>query len=225
MNRSQKMVLTLWMTLLSSYALYAHSRGVNPIESLSSLTDFMTSSPWAIPIFILLFAIRPVTLFSSALMAAAGGAFFGVFWGSIATVVGANLGGAWSYWAAHAFASDDGELQGPLSKLNKHVQALKEHGFQSVLTLHLIHLPYDLVTYAAGYLKVDFKKFMTATVVGSLPGYLSFVVAGASSGLSSGSLDLSPELIIASAAVLCATLGLAEVVRRKLPQASAVNYS
>jgi uncharacterized membrane protein YdjX (TVP38/TMEM64 family) len=217
MNRTRKTVLIIWIVLLAGCGTYAHTHGMGPIDALRNLAHFMTTSPWAIPAFILLFAVRPATLFSSALMAVAGGAFFGAFWGSIATIVGANLGGTWSYWAAYAFSNKEEKLAEPFSWLKGYIEVLRQRGFQTVLFLHLIHTPYDMVSYGCGYVRIDFKQFFVGTIVGSFPGFLSLVVAGASSGISDGSLDLDPMLVVASAAVLCLTMGLAEVARRKMP--------
>ncbi|MFV9507320.1 MAG: VTT domain-containing protein [Oscillochloridaceae bacterium umkhey_bin13] len=46
--------------------------------------------------------------------------------------------------------------------------------------MRLIFLPYDLVNYLAGFLRVPYRPFILASILGSLPGTLTFVLAGAS---------------------------------------------
>ena len=62
-----------------------------------------------------LYAIRPLTLFSSVLLTLAGGFLFGPAWGVLYTVIGANLSGPGAVFLGRFFcrgALGDGGSQG-----------------------------------------------------------------------------------------------------------------
>ena len=46
--------------------------------------------------------------------------------------------------------------------------------------MRLLFLPYDLVNYVCGALRITWSSFLLATALGSLPGTVSFVLLGAS---------------------------------------------
>lgn len=49
------------------------------------------------------------------------------------------------------------------------------NSFETVLIMRFIFLPYDLVNYLAGILRIDLKAFILATLLGSIPGTIAFV--------------------------------------------------
>jgi len=77
-------------------------------------------------------------------------------------------------FAAVADGDDD------LSLVARWSQRLRDNGFESVLVMRLLFLPYDLVSYMCGGLRIRWTSFLLATVLGSLPGTISFVLLGAS---------------------------------------------
>ena len=44
--------------------------------------------------------------------------------------------------------------------------------------MRLVYVPYDLVNYLAGFLRIGWMPFILATALGSLPDTLSFVLFG-----------------------------------------------
>ena len=54
------------------------------------------------------------------------------------------------------------------------------NAFSLVLLMRVISLFYDLVNYLAGFLRVPYRAYILASILGSLPGTLTFVLAGAS---------------------------------------------
>lgn len=74
--------------------------------------------------------------------------------------------------------------------------------FEAVLTVQCVYLPFDLVNYLAGFLRVGWKRFTLATFLGSLPGIASFVLLGSSVSMNmkTGTMGLRPWMLIAAAA-------------------------
>ncbi len=64
--------------------------------------------------------------------------------------------------------------------MQRYADRMRDNSFETTLTMRFIFLPYDLVSYLAGLLRIDYKAFILATILGSLPGTISFVLAGAS---------------------------------------------
>jgi uncharacterized membrane protein YdjX (TVP38/TMEM64 family) len=76
---------------------------------------------------------------------------------------------------------------------------IQDNGFLTVLIMRLTFLPFDLVGYSSGMCNIRQKDFAMATVIGTIPGLLTFVFLGGSF------LDL--RYLILAAAFL--TIGLA----------------
>jgi uncharacterized membrane protein YdjX (TVP38/TMEM64 family) len=47
------------------------------------------------------------------------------------------------------------------------------------LILRFLFLPYDLVSYFSGFLKINWRGFLLATILRSIPGTISFGLIGA----------------------------------------------
>lgn len=56
---------------------------------------------------------------------------------------------------------------------------LRENSFETSLILRFLFLPYDLVSYFSGFLKINWRGFLLATILGSIPGTISFGLIGA----------------------------------------------
>lgn len=99
----------------------------------------------------------------------------------------------------------------------RYTERLRENGFESVLMMRLVYAPYDLVNYLAGSLKIRWTPFILATVLGSLPGTLSFVLFGASvEGDFTGEMPrLHPLLLLTSALIFAGSLLLSMYLKRR----------
>ena len=87
--------------------------------------------------------------------------------------------------------------------------------------MRLVYLPYDLVNYVAGFLRVRYRPFILATILGSLPGTVTFVLAGASLDIDdifAGQVDVStvnPLTLALSVALFASGLVVARLLRRR----------
>lgn len=70
------------------------------------------------------------------------------------------------------------------------------------------YTPYDLFNYLAGALQIKLKPFMLATVLGSIPSTISFVLLGASikGGVITGIPHLNPSMLAASGVIFVSSL-------------------
>lgn len=210
----KRIALTAWAVCFLAAGLYAWWQGLTPVEILVSLKAVFTYPVWGGLLFVALFAVRALVLFPPSLFALAGGAFFGPIWGTVLSLTGATAGSAFSYYLGSLIADTREEKQ-TLPPILSPLEGLRKNSFMKLLLLHLLHAPLDLVSYGSGFLRIHFKKFLKATVIGTLPGFLTAATAGAASGLESGDLSFQPGLFLVSAALLGLTLAIAEWIRGK----------
>lgn len=215
---AQKLVAVFfWAVALIAYFVYTARSGLGPLESLRQLVDFLSGSAWGPLIFIGIYAVRPLVLFSAGLLTIAAGVLFGPVWGIIYTIIGANAGASLAYLIGRLLGSDvieddeDDEAKG----IRKYIGRLRENPFETVFIMRLIFLPYDLVNYLAGFLKINYLAFIAATILGSLPGTISFVLFGASSGLSEGTPSFDWRILAASVGIFVLSLVVSRLVKRR----------
>ena len=204
-----------WLILIGSYAFYIVSNGLTFQEALQQPIDFMRGNPLAPLIFIGLYTLRPVVLFSAVLLTLAGGALFGAFWGIVYTIIGANLGATLAYFIGYFFGQGAVEEAEDAGRLGRWIGKMRSNSFETVLTMRFIFLPYDLVNYLAGFLRINYWAFILATILGSLPGTLSFVLLGASTGLNAEGGGFNPWVLVASVVIFVASLALSRLLKRR----------
>ncbi len=150
-----------------------------PFTDLESIKTFLLSfGPLAPIIYIILFTLVPLTLFPDALLAISSGAVFGIFWGTVYTMIGASCGATLSFFIARFLGRDF------VTKLIKHKaeqfeDGIERQGFFVILIMRLIPLiPFDIISYGAGLSKIKFLDFLLGTLVGIIPGVIIYVNLG-----------------------------------------------
>jgi uncharacterized membrane protein YdjX (TVP38/TMEM64 family) len=127
-------------------------------------------------IFVAVYALRSLVLFPATLLTIISGIVFGPVWGSVYAFFGANISAAISYTIGKS-ATADPDAQSSLSGIRDY---LSGNAFQSVLIGRFIFLPFDIMNFASGVLRIPYMPFALATAIGILPGTIAFVLAGAS---------------------------------------------
>lgn len=218
MNTITKRLLigTIWASAAIGWILYQRSTGLGTIGSLQSFIDVASGAWWAILAFVAVYAVRPLVLFPATLLTLAGGLLFGPVVGVIAVVIGANLSAMVAYWIARSLGfntNDDPEAAGLLARWSCR---MRKDSFETILLMRFAFLPYDLVNYAAGFLRIRPVSFLIATALGSLPGTVSFVLAGASiTSLEDGPSGIDTNVLIASGVIFVVSLIISRVVKRR----------
>lgn len=218
MNRNLKrgIILVSWLAAIVGWVVYQRSTGLGTVGALQEFIDTAGGTWWAILAFILIYAIRPLILFPASLLTIAGGLLFGPVVGVFATVIGANASAMVAYWIARSLGFEgytDEEAAGLLARWSRR---MRDESFVTVMLMRLAFLPYDLVNYAAGFLRINPFSFLLATAIGSLPGTISFVLAGASiTSLEDGPSGVDPKVLIASGALFILSVGVSRVIKRR----------
>jgi uncharacterized membrane protein YdjX (TVP38/TMEM64 family) len=218
----QKLVAAaIWLTLAGSFLGYSLITGSSPTETLHGVIELLRT-PFGPLLYILIYTLRPLALFSAVVVTLLGGAIWGPFWGTLFVVIGSNMSATLAYVFGRAFGQGvlpEGEAkQGFVSR---YAERLRANAFTTVLMMRLIYLPYDLVNYLAGFLRVPYQPFILATILGSLPGTLTFVLAGASLDIDdifAGNFSISainPWTLLFSAVLFVGGILLSRLLRQR----------
>lgn len=143
-------------------------------------------------IYIIIFALVPLTLFPDSIIAIAGGLIFGLVKGYIYTAIGAILGATLSFYISRKLGRNFVKKL-TKEKLDNIEEMINSNGFFIIFMLRLIPLfPFDIISYGAGLTSVKYKDFILATFLGTIPGILVFTNIGAQSvNMGSGSFYIS----------------------------------
>lgn len=212
----QKLLAGLfWVAALIAYFVYTAQNDLTPLGTLRQLVDFVSKSFWGPLIFIGLYILRPIFLFSAGLLTIASGVLFGPIFGVIYTVIGSNIGAGLAYLIGRFFGDGLINIQESDKGIGAYVKRMRANSFETVFIMRLIFLPYDLVNYLAGLLRINFFAFITATALGALPGTISFALFGASTGLSEGTPSFDWRVLAASVVIFVLSLAISRIVKRK----------
>lgn len=192
--------------LLGGYQIYAWRNGLTPIGAARVLVGFMGNGVAGALVFLAVYTVRPLILFPASVLTVGAGFVFGSVLGVVLTVVGSNASATVAYVTGRYFGEG---LVRSESAVRRYTRRLRENSFETVLTMRFVFLPYDLVNYLAGFLRIAPVPFILATALGSLPGTVAFVLLGASfeTDLAADTIGLDPRVLAASAVVFI--LGIA----------------
>ncbi|MEZ4194782.1 MAG: FAD-dependent oxidoreductase [Candidatus Paceibacterota bacterium] len=175
-NAPKIIILGLWLWGLLSLYSYQQTFGLTASELSIKLFKTITATAWAPALYILAYTLRPITFIPGTALTILSGVFFGL-WGILYTIIGANLSSVLAYSIGRFFSKDS---QNKKSILGNWTNRLNQNPFLTIITMRLIFMPFDVVNYGAGLLRVRFLPYLTATFVGTLLGIATFVAIGAS---------------------------------------------
>lgn len=130
-------------------------------------------------VFVALYTVVAITPIPVTIMAVTAGVLFGVFEGSVLSIIGALLGSWIAYWLARGLGKTT-----VVRLLGRHAETVEyrlEHsGVQAVYLLRLMPgLPYWPVNYGSGAFGVSQRDFLVGSGVSTIPGQVSLVAIGA----------------------------------------------
>ncbi len=210
-------VVVVWAIAIGAYLLYAQRAQLGPLEAVNQLVELLRTSAWGPLLYIIIYGLRPILLFSAALLTVAGGVLFGPIWGWLYATIGANLGAMLAYTIGRVLGKGVVDESKSGNAFEKYANRMRENAFSTVLTMRFLFLPYDLVNYMAGFLRIDWRAFLLASFLGSLPGSIAFILFGASlqGGVIEGTPTLDPWTLAASVAIFVGSLVLSRVFKKR----------
>jgi uncharacterized membrane protein YdjX (TVP38/TMEM64 family) len=209
----------LWLAMIGGAYAYINANNLSLGEALQQLIRLM-QTPIGPLIYLLLYAIRPLLFFSAIVLTVSAGAIFGPVLGVIYTVIAANTSATIAYMLGRFFGNDVIDESKSEGLVQSYAGRMRRNSFETILIMRFIFLPYDLVNYLAGFLKIRYTPFILATILGSIPGTITFVLAGAAVSLDSILVgDFRPEFnpwsLFASAVIFVASLAFSRYLKQR----------
>ena len=169
-------------------------------------------------VFVVGYALLAVLLVPGSALTLGAGALFGLWKGLAVVVVGANLGALCSFLLARSFLRERVRAWAAENpKFDALDRAIGREGFKTVLLTRLSPaFPFTLLNYLLGLTKVSTGAFVTANLIGMLPGtflyvYLGYLGPAVASGGGEGAGVLQKVLLVVG---LLATIAVVVVVTR-----------
>jgi uncharacterized membrane protein YdjX (TVP38/TMEM64 family) len=207
----------IWLILLGGYTAYVYANELTIEQALQQIVDLL-QGPLGPLLYILLYAVRPLLFFSAAVLTILGGALYGPVWGIIIVLFASNLSAVIAFLIGRFFGGGIiNESPGAAGLVQTYARRLRENSFETVLIMRLIFLPYDLVNYLCGFLRIDLRAFVLATLIGNLPGTISFVLFGASLDISQGITQptFNPWTFAFSLLLVVVSIALSRLFKRR----------
>ena len=230
------LVVVLWLVIFLLWRNYQTSNELSTTEAGQRFIDAVDAAWWGVFAYIGVYLVRPLVLFPASVLTVMGGVLFGPWLGVAVVVVAANTSAMVAYGvgrllgsaAALDVADIDDEPAAPdadtetdddgRSFVARWSQRLRDNSFETVFIMRLLFLPYDLVNYVCGALRIRWTSFLLATALGSLPGTISFVLLGASLERVDQGLDgINPWAIYASVAIFVVSIVISRLLRKRQP--------
>ena len=206
MNRAGIKVLAL-AALLAAVIVSVRVFGLGDYLDEERLRGFVASfGIWGPVAYVVIYSIAPSLMVPGLPLTVAGGILFGPLWGSVYTIIGANIGAGIAFLIARHLGRDWVRSRVEGSRLKELDRKVGEEGWKIVAFTRLIPLfPYNALNYAFGLTRVGFLDYLFATFVFMIPGVVAYVV------FSSSILDLfrgvlSRQFVIGLALVIAVSL-------------------
>ncbi len=215
-------IAALWLSAILGWRWFQQREGLSTIETAQQLVDAIDGAWWGLLAFGLAYLARPILLFPASIATVASGLLFGPVVGVLAVVVAANASAMLAYVIGRALAGgsrrgaagDEGDEHAGL--VRRWGDRMRSNSFETVFVMRLLFLPYDLVNYASGALRIRWTSFLLATALGTLPGTIAFVLLGASiERLDEGFGGINPWTIVASVAIFVVSIAIARITRAR----------
>lgn len=134
---------------------------------------------WGVPAFVVGYAALTLAPVPKSVLSVSAGVLFGFAGGVMIVYLAAVLGATAAFWLGRALGREAVEkFTG--TRVAKVDQVLRRRGFVAVVGVRLVPvLPFTAINYSAGLTSVGWWPYFFGTLLGIVPGVLSFVALGA----------------------------------------------
>lgn len=186
------------------------------VEDLASIFTALAQNPYFSPVFFLLaHMLTGIFLFPSGILRAAGGSFFGLWYGLLVNLVGVCLGAVLGYLIARRLGAEAVRDYLLRQKYQGVLRYMKGYGGTVVFVLRVLPvLPFNVVNIIAGFVNIRFRTYLIATIIGSIPYTFVFTYFASSIFQRPVAEKIFPYFVVSFIAVI---IFLVATVPRKKP--------
>lgn len=218
----RSVVMAIWAAAIVAWRHYQTSHDLSATGAAQTFIDNVETAWWGIGAYVAVYLARPIVLFPASVLTVVGGVLFGPIAGVAIVAIAANGSAMIAYLVGRLLGRTSSDAGSEAASLLARWSAkMRDNSFETVLTMRFLFLPYDLVSSAAGALRIRWVPFIAATALGSIPGTISFVLLGASlDRVDQGLGGIDPLALLASVIIFGGSLAIARSIRcRQAPVA------
>lgn len=150
---------------------------LNPPALLQKLDSL---GPWTVPVFLSVHVLATAVGVPGTLLVIVGGAKFGLWWGSLWSLIGATVGAIAAFWVARYLLQnwfrDRFASHKAFYRIDK---AMCAHSLNCVLAVRFAPFsPFNLVNFLFGLTSVSFGAYAMGTLLGIAPGTVAYTWIG-----------------------------------------------
>jgi uncharacterized membrane protein YdjX (TVP38/TMEM64 family) len=139
-------------------------------EHILAFFEAIRGEWWGSVVFILIYGIGCVIALPGSLLTLAGGAVFGVFWGTVYNILASNLGASLSFLTARYLGRDFIRRFSKGGKLAEFDKNIERSGFKTIFRLRLIPLvPFNGLNFGSGLSSIKYRDYLLGSFLGMLP--------------------------------------------------------
>jgi uncharacterized membrane protein YdjX (TVP38/TMEM64 family) len=141
-------------------------------------TEVVRWGVWGPLVYMLLYAVGPSFLVPGAVMTIAGGLAFGTGWGSVYSLIGADVGAVVAFGAGRFLGRSF--VEGIVGeRFESMLHKIARNGFPIILYLRMVPvIPYNALNLLAGASPITFHDYFWASMIGMIPGTILFAFLG-----------------------------------------------
>ncbi len=173
---NKKNIVTAAFILMLGMIFYLSQKsGMFDEPTAEGLKDYIASFGVFGPIvYMTMFSVIP----AGSVIAIAGGMAFGLYLGTLYTIIGAMLGATVAFYLSRLLGRGAVEklIKGKVIKIE---DGIEKGGFLLILIMRLIPIiPFNVISFGAGLTRIKYFDYMLATMIGIIPGVLVFTNLG-----------------------------------------------
>lgn len=173
---SKKNIITAaFIVILGLVFYFSKTTGMFENPTAEGLRNYIASFGIFGPmVYMAMFSVIP----SGSVIAIAGGMAFGMFWGTLYTIIGAGIGATVAFYLSRLLGRGIIErlIKGKVQKFD---EGIEKGGFLLILILRLIPIiPFNVISYGAGLTRIRYTDYILSTMIGIVPGVLVFTNLG-----------------------------------------------
>lgn len=205
----------MWITLAVSVQLYMQVSGLSFLDVLEQFRDVLREAWYGVPLYFLIFLIRPVLFIPGTFVTVLGGSVFGIWPGALYAFTAGLLSAVPPYIVGRWFS----DSKASYGNLDRFVGLIRRNPFQAVVVMRLVYLPYDVINVFCGVMHIPLAIYLVATGIGNLGSTASFIAIGAAlqGDLSEGDFSLNPGMIVLSGVLVVVGLLFSRLAQRFQP--------
>jgi uncharacterized membrane protein YdjX (TVP38/TMEM64 family) len=170
-----------WILVLLGMTLALGTQHLSLLFNPQALFDRLCAlGPWTVPVFIAAHILATMVGIPGTLLVIVGGAKFGVWWGSLWSLIGATLGAIAAFWVARYLLQGWFRDRFAKHKMYQNIDKVMDtHSFNCVLAVRFAPLsPFNLVNFLFGLTSVPVNAYALGTLIGIAPGTVAYTWLG-----------------------------------------------